>query len=244
MVELMEQIELRTDSTVELVQSIGNDETVVAAARVSTLGTEAQRFMDVPAAESAGLINFLVKNRHGSPFEHNSMTFRIEAPIFVWREFMRHRIGWSYNELSGRYSELKPVFYIPGEDRPIVQEGKPGAYSFVDASPYTHGLTCADLSDAYECAWETYKTILASGVAREVARMCLPVGIFSTAYATCNARSLLHFLSLRTEAREGDFFPSYPQYEIARVADKMEEIFADLFPITYKAFCENGRAGG
>ena len=75
-----------------------------------------------------------MRDRHGSPFEHNSMTFYVQAPIFVFREFMRHRIA-SYNEESGRYRELRPVFYVPGPERKLIQEGKPGAYVFVDGTP-------------------------------------------------------------------------------------------------------------
>src|ERR1700677_1700014 len=106
--------------TAELVRANAQDEDVVQAARVSVVGamTEKESY-----GTTAGLINFLMKNRHGTPFEHNSFTFRIHAPIFVLREFQRHRIGWSYNEESGRYREMEPVFYVPGPHLNLAQVG-------------------------------------------------------------------------------------------------------------------------
>ena len=119
----MTDIKYRSDMTVELVQSMGSDEMVAMSARVST-GAGAST-----PEKDAGLINYLMRDRHGSPFEHNAFTFYIEAPIFVFREFMRHRIA-SYNEESGRYKELEPVFYVPDMKRKLIQKGKPGAYEF------------------------------------------------------------------------------------------------------------------
>jgi thymidylate synthase (FAD) len=181
-----------------------------------------------------------MKNRHGTPFEHAAMTFYIEAPIFVFREFHRHRIGWSYNEVSGRYRELDPVFYVPHSERPLMQIGKPGHYEFVAGSDDLfrlmedcHRSTCED-------AYTYYKMMLDKGVAKEVARMSLPVGIYSAMYATCNPRSLMSFLSLRTK-HEDSTFPSYPMREIEMVAEQMEWLFSHHFPLTYQSFCENGR---
>ena len=123
--------------TVELVRSSAHDSDVIFAARVSTMGE--QTLDDAASGVEAGskdkgLINFLMRDRHGSPFEHNSMTFYVQAPLFVFREFMRHRIA-SYNEESGRYREMRPVFYVPGADRSLVQVGKPGAYDFIPGDP-------------------------------------------------------------------------------------------------------------
>lgn len=175
-----------------------------------------------------------------SPFEHNSMTFFISAPIFVFREFMRHRVGWSYNEESGRYRELEPVFYIPGPDRKLVQEGRPGKYVFVDGPPTLHGQVVTTLMESYDKAYWDYQKLLEAGVAREVARSVLPVGLFSSMYATCNARSLMHFLGLRTQ-HELAKVPSFPQREIEMVGEKMEAEWARLMPLTYAAFNANGR---
>ena len=116
----------RSDVTVELVKHTASDADVLFAARVSTLGEQSLDELQKDPERSKGLINYLMRDRHGSPFEHNSMTFFVSAPIFVFREFMRHRVGWSYNEESGRYRELQPVFYVPDADRKLVQEGRPG----------------------------------------------------------------------------------------------------------------------
>ena len=127
-------IEFRSDVTVELVKSAAADADVVFAARVSTLGEQTLADVAADASGSAGLIRFLMRERHGSPFEHSTMTFYVQAPIFVWREHMRHRV-MSYNEESGRYRVLRPVFYVPGADRRLVQVGKAGAYEFVEGTP-------------------------------------------------------------------------------------------------------------
>ena len=174
-----------------------------------------------------------------SPFEHNSMTFYVQAPIFVFRELMRHRIA-SYNEESGRYRELRPVFYVPGRDRKLVQEGKPGRYVFVDGTPEQHDLVEAETRTACEQAYAAYQRLLDAGVAREVARIVLPLSIYSSMYVTLNARSLMNFLSLRTQ-REDSRFPSFPQREIEMVAEKMEAEWSRLMPLTYAAFERNGR---
>lgn len=228
-------ITFRDYFTVDLVQSAGSDEFICQAARVSTLGSAS-----LETEESAGLINFLMKNRHGSPFEHGSMTFRIEAPIFVWREFMRHRIGFSYNEQSGRYMEMLPVFYIPSESRPLQQVGKAGKYEFVPGTGAQYEYLEASVVSSINNAWGAYQNMLNAGIAKEVARMVLPVNIYSSAYVTCNPRSLMSFLSLRTK-HAGSTFPSFPQWEINRVADQMEDVFDVLFPLTCTAFQQNGR---
>jgi thymidylate synthase (FAD) len=175
-----------------------------------------------------------------TPFEHNSMTFLISAPIFVFREHHRHRAGWSYNEASARYMQLEPVFYLPGPARKLTQTGKPGHYVFVDGTPEQYETTVAATKRACETAYAAYQEMLAAGIAREVARGVLPVGIYSSMYATCNARSLMAFLSLRTK-REDSTFPSYPQREIEMVAEKMEAEWAKLMPITHAAFDAAGR---
>ncbi|MGW1197433.1 FAD-dependent thymidylate synthase [Streptomyces sp. NPDC002536] len=230
----------RSDVTVELVKHSAADSDVLWAARVSTAGEQSLEEITKDPERSKGLINYLMRDRHGSPFEHNSMTFFISAPIFVFREFMRHRVGWSYNEESGRYRELQPVFYVPGESRKLVQEGRPGKYVFVEGTQAQHELTARAMESSYRDAYEAYQEMLAAGVAREVARSVLPVGLFSSMYATCNARSLMHFLGLRTQ-HELAAVPSFPQREIEMVGEKMEAEWARLMPLTYEAFNKNGR---
>lgn len=226
--------------TVELVKAAADDSDVVWAARVSTAGEQSLSARDEDPARSAGLIRYLLRERHGSPFEHTAMTFLVQAPIFVFREFHRHRAGWSYNEASGRYREFEPVFYLPDERRDLVQQGRPGHYEFVPGTAEQHELVAEAIRETCTTAYAAYRKMLAAGIAREVARVVLPVATFSSMYATCNARSLMHFLSLRTK-RDGARFPSYPQREIELVAEQLEGHFARLMPITYDAFNAAGR---
>ncbi|MDH6180681.1 thymidylate synthase (FAD) [Microbacteriaceae bacterium SG_E_30_P1] len=236
------EVQFRSDVTVELVRSSAQDSDVVFAARVSTQGEQTlEQAQDAEAdvSRSKGLINYLMRDRHGSPFEHNSMTFYVQAPIFVFREFMRHRIA-SYNEESGRYRELNPVFYVPGPDRNLVQVGKAGAYEFLPGSPEQSQLAVDEAKAVASEAYASYQRMLDAGIAREVARIVLPLSIYSSMYVTMNARSLMNFLSLRTK-REGTHFPSFPQREIEMAAEQMEAQWAELMPLTYAAFNENGR---
>jgi thymidylate synthase (FAD) len=233
------EVTFRSDVAVELVRASAQDADVLFAARVSTQGEQSLTQLDADPQRSKGLINYLMRDRHGSPFEHNSMTFYVQAPIFVFREFMRHRIA-SYNEESGRYRELRPVFYVPGPDRRLRQVGKPGAYEFLDGTPEQTELVQAETRRVCREAYAAYQRMLAAGVAREVARIVLPLNIYSSMYVTLNARSLMNFLSLRT-ARKGARFPSFPQREIEMCAERMEEVWAGLMPLTHAAFEANGR---
>jgi thymidylate synthase (FAD) len=238
---MAEQVEIRfrSDVTVELVKAVASDADVLFAARVSTKGESSLEDVHADAERSQGLINYLMRDRHGSPFEHNSMTFFVSAPIFVFREFMRHRMA-SYNEESGRYRRLQPVFYVPGEERNLVQEGKPGAYDFVPGTPAQHAVAREATMRACTQAYRAYTEMLDAGIAREVARGVLPVATYSSMYVTLNARSLMNFLSLRTK-RPDSTFPSYPQREIEMVAERMEDEWAALMPLTHAAFDAGGR---
>ncbi len=234
-----DDVRFRSDVTVELVRSSAKDADVLFAARVSTMGEQSLEDVDSDAERSKGLINYLMRDRHGSPFEHNSMTFYVQAPIFVFREFMRHRIA-SYNEESGRYRELRPVFYVPGPQRKLCQVGRPGHYEFVDGTPEQLRLVQEATQSQCRQAYAAYQSMLAAGIAREVARIVLPLTIYSSMYVTMNARSLMNFLSLRT-TRPDAHFPSYPQREIEMCAEKMEDQWRRLMPLTHAAFEANGR---
>lgn len=234
-----EQVSFRSDVTVELVRASASDADVIFAARVSTAGEQSLEDLDADPERSKGLVNYLMRERHGSPFEHNSMTFFVRAPIFVWREHMRHRIA-SYNEESGRYRQLEPVFYVPARERAVVQVGKTGAYEFLPGTDEQLDLIDSEMKAACTQSYAAYLRMLDAGVAREVARMVLPVSIYSSAYVTLNARSLMNFLSLRRKV-EGSHFPSYPQREIEMVAERYEEEWARLMPVTHAAFVANGR---
>lgn len=231
-----------SDIKLDLLKHCAEDEDVLQAARVSTLG---DMVIDALIAEGEieGLINYLMKHRHGTPFEHNMFRFFVHAPICVWREWHRHRIGFSYNEESGRYKKLEPVFYLPPKDRPSmkVDNWKPGRPKFLIMPLAVHQAVCHNLSQSYQLSYQMYEANLELGVDPGLARDCLPVGIYSACWVTCNARSLMAFLSLRThEPTARDV--SYPLYEIEVAARKVEQQFAEIMPLTYAAFIANGRS--
>lgn len=220
----MSEIQFDNKMRVELIKSNASDIDVARAAWVSNYGEDA-REKDTDRIE--GLINFLYREKHMSPFEHGSFTFFCDVPIFVAREFMRHRT-FSYNEISGRYTTLKPKFYVPANHRPLIQQGKVGNYTFEPGidDQVVAGQTIDRV--AFERAWESYQAKMDCGIAREVARNVLPVGIYTQFYATCNPRNLMQFLTLRNA--------SNALYEIRDVAEQMEELFEQEMPLTWKAF--------
>ena len=234
----MNQATFSSDITVELIKHSASDLDVVTAAWVSTKG---ERSKNVVSDDSKvpGLINYLMRERHGSPFEHSYFTFYVKAPIFVWREHMRHRIA-SYNEESGRYKVLDPEFYLPPRERKLQQVGKTGHYEFVDGTNAQYAILATTIRRNCESAYIDYLQLLNNGVAKEVARMVLPVNIYSSAYVTMNARALMNFLSLRRHV-DGSHFPSYPQREIEIVAEEYEKHFSKIMPITHETFQSNGR---
>ena len=213
---------------VRLDAECADDLSVVNAARVSF----GKRTEEMTSAE-VGLINFLMRERHGSPFEHNFFRFHVKAPIFVVREWFRHRIGWSYNEMSGRYTESLSEGWVPRPEEVRSQVGKPGSYTFEPVSPAAADIAVGEILLAYEQSWETYERLLSSGVAKEVARTVLPVGNFTEFYASCNARSLMAFCSLRNHPNA--------QAEIRAYAQVLEDSLAEFMPVTYAAFVENDR---
>lgn len=211
------------------------DDRVAAAAQVS-LDHIPNEDTDVER-----LINALVRLRHGSPFEHNKFTFRVTVPIFVAREWQRHRIG-SFNEVSGRYTKLKPHFYIPNSELRggLANSGT----SMVPKRDHLNVYTESQIEDQMRMSsiqsWTLYEAMIDDGVANEVARMILPLNIFTSFYWTVNARSLMNFLSLRVHDEDARDI-SYPQYEIEQPAKVVEEYFAEAMPFTHAAFVANGR---
>ena len=184
------------DGFVRLDAQMGDDLSVVNAARVS-FGSHADELDE----RNQGLVRFLMRERHGTPFEHNAFRFHVRCPIFVAREWFRHRVG-SFNELSGRYTELAEAFYVPAAADVRTQVGKPGAYTFEPVEAELAEKSRAAMQEAYASAYATYRGLLDDGVAKEVARSVLPVGIYTEFFWTVNARSIMHFLSLRNE-RDG-----------------------------------------
>jgi thymidylate synthase (FAD) len=144
------------------------------------------------------------------------------------------------NEANARYSIMEPIFYVPDVNRNLVQQGKPGHYEFVPGTVEQHALAIEQTKKVCVESVRAYENMLEAGIAREAARGVWPVCGYSSMFATCNARSLMHFLSLRTK-NEDSKFPSYPQREIEMVAEQMEEQFAELMPLTNAAFQAAGR---
>ena len=206
---------------------LASDLSVVNAARVSF----ARRKEELDDSD-AGLIRFLMRERHGTPFEHNAFRFHIRCPIFVAREWMRHRVG-SFNEFSLRYARATDDFYVPEAEDVRTQVGKPGAYSFETVEPELADETREALREVYDHAYETYERLVEAGVAREVARSVLPVGAYTEFYWTVNARSLMNFVSLRASETA--------QREIRRYAEAVERFLEQHMPITYAAFAANDR---
>lgn len=206
---------------------MADDLSVVNAARVSFA-----RHKDEMDESDEGLIRFLLRERHGTPFEHNSFRFHIRAPIFVAREWFRHRIG-SFNEFSLRYAKATEDFYVPERQDVRTQVGKPGAYSFEPVDDDLAEQAREELREVYDLAFATYERLVEAGVARELARCVLPVGAYTEFYWTVNARALMNFVSLRASETA--------QREIRRYADAVEQFLATKMPVTYAAFVAAGR---
>ena len=206
---------------------MADDLSVVNAARVSFA-----RRKEAMDESDEGLIRFLLRERHGTPFEHNSFRFHVRAPIFVAREWFRHRVG-SFNEFSMRYARATDDFYVPEADDVRTQVGKPGAYSFEPVEPELAEATREELRAVYDHAYATYERLVERGVARELARLVMPVAAYTEFYWTINARSLMNFVSLRAAETA--------QREIRRYAEACERFLESKMPVTYAAFVAAGR---
>jgi thymidylate synthase (FAD) len=212
---------------VRLDACMADDLSVVNAARVSF----ARRKEQMDEADE-GLVRFLVRERHGTPFEHNAFRFHVRCPIFVAREWFRHRIG-SFNEFSMRYAKATDDFYVPQAEDVRTQVGKPGAYTFEPVEPELAERAREELQAVYDHAYSTYESLVEAGVAREVARAALPVGAYTEFFWTVNARSLMNFISLRNHENA--------QREIRVYAAALEGFLARAMPVTYEAFVANDR---
>lgn len=205
---------------VTYVDHLGTDLDIVRAARVSykspSKGQEADK----------KLLFYLYKNRHTSPFEQVNITFNIKLPIFLMRQFVRHRT-FRLNEWSGRYSELSDEFYKPGIGSWRKQDTKNKQGSV--ASEELNQTLCDKIcEDAYRDAYDYYKALLTHGVAKEQARFVLPVGIYTEIFVNCDLHNLLHFLRLRLD--------SHAQGEMRDIAVAIWDITYSLFPWSCEAF--------
>ena len=215
---------------VRLLNQMGNDLTIVAAARVSN----AVKYEEASKGDQKDqkLISYLMKHRHGTPFEHVTFQFYVDAPIFVIREWQRHRMA-SYNEVSGRYVEIEPKYYIPHRIREPAATNKQGS-QFIEEPPYPEfemhmRRRILDWSDR---SFRVYKELLRDGVAKEQARIILPLNFYSQFYFTVNARALMNFLSLRAA--------DDAMWEIQEYAKAMKEMFHEVLPMTFWAWADNG----
>ena len=206
--------------------ALASDLAVVNGARVSF-----NQESDELSERDEGLIGFLVRERHGSPFEHGYFRFLVKAPLFVVREHHRHRAGHSYNEWSGRYAKMDAEFYVPDNVR--TQVGKPGSYSFEPVDEHVRDAARREIEENAERAFEAYERMLEQGVAKEVARAVLPLSTYTKYYWSCNPRSLMHFCSLRNHEAA--------QFEIQQYAAAAESFLERLMPVTHAAFVANDR---
>jgi len=242
--------EVTSEITVDVLATFGSDQDVIAAMKVLDGGCP-------PDKDDRARIRYLMQHRHGTPFEHNMIRLFVDAPIFVWREWHRHRIAFSYNEESARYSTLRPKFFVPHRGRPMIKTGdgwKPGRPKFLtldeaaaqgaipDDPDSLYRRMVDEMTVAYARDYDLYERQLARGLDPGLARDNLPVGVFSRCWVTCNLRSALAFISLRTHEPAARYV-SYPLYEIEQAARRLEAVVRDRFPLCYAAFCDFGRVG-
>jgi thymidylate synthase (FAD) len=214
--------------SVQLIQSVGDDTTIINAARVS-FGKRIDSIED----KDRKLLKYLLEHEHGTPFEHNSLTFLIKCPLFVARQWMRHRIA-SFNEISARYVEAKEEFYIPEKFRKqstnnrqvSIDEYVDEANKLIEDDQGTLGTVRQGYEASLNQSFDIYEQLLKAGVCREQARAVLPLATYTEYYFTCNLRSLLHFIKLRDHANA--------QWEIQQYAKAIKEIAKEIFPETFK----------
>jgi len=210
---------------VALVESMGSDLSIVRNARVSY---DAEWRTGEDAGKDEKLINYLVKNNHTSPLEAVQLTFEVKAPIFVFRQWHRHRT-WSYNEISARYAELPEEFYIPDAEQITTQHSSNKQMRTTEPHPHADQWRIL-MRETNENAFARYKEMIADGVPRELARSVLPVATYSHMFATVDLHNLFKFIGLRSH--------SHAQYEIQVYSNAMLEIAREVCPIAVAALCE------
>jgi thymidylate synthase (FAD) len=212
---------------VSLIEHSGNDTNIVNSARVS-FGKNISEIGE----KDLKLIRFLLEHNHGTPLEHTSLTYLVKCPLFVARQWHRHRVGISINEISGRYVELQDEFYIPETFREQSKNNRQASVegNFTDAQ---HKDNTAIFEDSIRSSYEAYQKLIETGVTREQARAVLPLSTYTQYYWTCNLRSLFHFVKLRDHKDA--------QYEIQAYAKVMLEEAKEFFPHTISVWEELGR---
>lgn len=224
----MTKVKFRSDMGVTLIDHMGSDRMVAEAARVSTLGLDNNR------EKYVGLVRALMRDKHWSPFMHPQMTIAFEVPLFVRSQLVTH-YSLARSEFSMRYSEARPEFWVPTEDRPLVQAGKALDYRREMGTHQQSEAARLNIEQAAWSAWTYYSELLRSGVAAEVARAVLPQSTYTTLWLTGNLRSWLSFLDNRADP--------HAQWETQDAASKVAEIFAERFPITFEAWAQGQEKG-
>jgi thymidylate synthase (FAD) len=207
---------------VRLVDYLGGDERIVQSARVSYgAGTKSFR-------EDRGLIRYLMRNEHTSPFEQVVLTFHVKMPIFVARQWVRHRTA-RVNEISGRYSVMLSEFYVPdGKDIALQSDSNRQGRRSEAVAPEMQEEIAGALSEEQDRAYASYEHLLDRGLARELARINLPLSLYTEMYWQIDLHNLFHFLKLRMDA--------HAQYEIRAYADTMFGIARRVAPAACEAF--------
>lgn len=232
--------QFRSDVTAILMDSMGGEGSIVRRARVSTEGAGSieipQRVLE---GSDLGLLKWLYKHKHGTPFEGVEFEWYFEVPVFVSRQIVKHRLS-SINEESGRYREMAGVFWIEPENRPMVQVGKTGDYNFQPGRPdQLEAMQSLERMTA-EAQWTNYQKALAYGIAKENARKILPFTIYTSMYFKANLRSMLNFCSLRKDWGPDATHPSKAQFEIAMLTDIIAEEIKKKVPNVWDAFVASG----
>lgn len=232
--------EFRSDVKAVLMDSMGGEGSIVRRARVSTEGAGS---VEIPTkileGSDLGLLKWLYRHKHGTPFEGVEFEWYFEVPVFVSRQIVKHRLS-SINEESGRYREMGGVFWVEPEDRPMVQVGKTGDYIFEQGRPdQLEAMQSLEKMTA-EAAWTNYQKALAYGIAKENARKILPFTIYTSMYFKANLRSMLNFCSLRKDWGPDATHPSKAQFEIALLTDQIAEVIKAKLPNVWDSFVESG----
>ena len=223
---MSDKIDVLDHGYVRLIESMGSDLSIVRNARVSY---DAEWRTGEDAGKDEKLINYLVKNHHTSPFEAVKFTFEVKAPIFVFRQWHRHRT-WSYNEISARYAELPEEFYIPEKEQITTQSmSNKQMRTQLQHDNAEHWMDL--MRHQNKAAFALYKRMLDDGVPRELARSVLPVGTYSHMFATTDLHNLMKFLKLRLH--------EHAQYEIRVYAEAMLKLIEPIVPVAVAAFKEH-----
>ena len=221
------EIKVLDKGFVRLVDHMGSDLSVVNAARVS-FGKMKATFED----SDAKLVDYLAAHEHTSPFRHTALTLHVKAPIFVFRQWMKHRIGSEFNEISGRYVEFpEDEFFVPEVFRRQAKVNKQGSEGAIDE--VNHGRAMASFLESCRASVSHYKELLSLGVCREQARCVLPVGLYSEVYWTVSLQAVAHFIRLRTD--------SHAQWEIQQYAAAVRQLVEPLYPVGLKALLASGK---